>query len=98
MLSKARAVVDGTVKISKAQAKLMQEQAAPPYLNRRVEAGEALPALEVVGQPGQQEEEEEEERKEVLEYVLTTLAEDLYIELMESLRYRRCLPVEEDHR
>jgi hypothetical protein len=86
-------MVDSTVKISKAQTKLIQEQAAPAYLKRRVEAGAALPSLEVVGQPGQ--EEEEEERKEMLAYVLMMLPEDLYIELVESLRYRRCLPVEE---
>lgn len=85
-------MVDSTVKISKAQTKLIQEQAAPAYLKRRVEAGAALPSLEVVGQPGQ---EEEEERKEMLAYALMMLPEDLYIELVESLRYRRCLPVEE---
>ncbi len=104
LLSKARAVLDATLSITKApdkqqaqtqaEAQRAREEAAPLYLRGRVCRGEALPVLEVVGQTGQHddEDEEEKERDAVCCWLVDGVSEDLHVEVMEGLRYRRWVP------
>lgn len=101
LLSKARALVDATECITKApekveakaeaEAQKAREEAVPVYLKDRVKMGGALTVVELVGQTVQKQVEEEkveEERRAVCELVVNSLARDLFLELMEGLRYR----------
>lgn len=67
-----------------------REKAAPTYLKGRVERGRALPEVEVVRQVVKRKERrEEEERAAVCEYVVRWMSADLYVEMMQALRYRQ---------
>ena len=79
---------------TRAQAQQAREEAAPAWLRGRVGRGEALPVVEVVGQRRRRrrEQEEEEELGAVCEWLVRSVPEDLYVEMMEGLTYRRWVP------
>lgn len=98
LLSKARAMVDDTVSITKApkKAKAKTEAevqrarvaAAPTYLRDRVMEGGALPAVEVDGIGGKKRK-VADEMQACLEYVVRSMNKDLFAELIEGLRHPR---------
>lgn len=94
MLSKARALVDAAESINKAAEKVeaqteaegqqAREEVAPLYLKERVANGQGLPVVEVIGQ----QEGEQQLLMVVVQYILSWLKEDMFVELIEMLRYR----------
>ena len=68
---------------------------APAYLKERVERGQDLPEVEIVGDDDDEEEQEEEVARAVLEHVVIDgkLVKELYVEVMEYM-----LPTWDDER
>lgn len=98
LLTKARAMVDASETIKKVsevmgaktegEAQQAREEAARVYLKERVRMGDALPEVEVVWQ-GTMPRRLEKERMAVSIFVTCWLKDDLYVELMQGLRYER---------
>lgn len=97
LLSKARAVVKaqgcirraeaGTAGRTEGEVQVAREEAAPVYLRRRVEGGEAMPKVRLCGFENRRRREEQEgERRAVCEYVVRLMPEQLWVELLGGLK------------